>query len=52
LFASVEMLLCCFVFLVFPASRAVLDPGFVVPDLFAELSAALWLAFRGVKLTE
>jgi len=51
LFASVEMLLCCFVFLVFPASRAVLDPGFVVPDFFAELSAALWLAFRGVKLT-
>jgi hypothetical protein len=50
LFASVEMLLCCFAFLVFPMSRAVLDPGFLVPDFFAELSAALWLAFRGVKL--
>jgi hypothetical protein len=50
LFASVEMLLCCFVFLVFPGSRAVLDPGFLVPDFFAELAAALWLAIRGVKL--
>jgi Domain of unknown function (DUF4386) len=50
LFASVEMLLCCFAFLVFPMSRAVLDPGFLVPDIFAELSAALWLAFKGVKL--
>lgn len=28
LFASVEMLLCCFVFLVFPNSRVVLDPAF------------------------
>jgi hypothetical protein len=27
-----------------------LDPGFLVPDIFAELSAALWLAFRGVRL--
>ena len=52
LFASVEMLLCCFAFLVFPQSRAVLDPGFLVPDFFAELSAALWLAFKGVKLPE
>ncbi len=50
LFASVEMLLCCFAFLVFPVSRTVLDPGFLVPDVFAELSAALWLAFKGVKL--
>ncbi len=50
LFASVEMLLCCFAFLVFPGIRAVLDPGIVVPDFFAELSAALWLAFKGVKL--
>lgn len=50
LFASAEMLLCCFVFLVFPNTRAVLDPAFLVPDFFAELSAALWLAFKGVKL--
>jgi hypothetical protein len=50
LFASVEMLVFCFVFLVFPTSRAVLDPGFLVPDFFAELAAALWLAFKGVKL--
>jgi hypothetical protein len=50
LFASIEMLLCCFVFIVFPRSRAVLDPGIVVPDFFAELAAALWLAFKGVKL--
>jgi hypothetical protein len=52
LFASVEMLLCSFAFLVFPKIRAVLDPGIVVPDFFAELSAALWLAFKGVKLPE
>jgi hypothetical protein len=50
LFASIEMLLCCFAFIVFPKSRVMLDPGFIVPDFFAELSAALWLAFKGVKL--
>jgi len=33
-----------------PEIRAVLDPGFLVPDFLAELSAALWLAFKGVKL--
>jgi hypothetical protein len=50
LFASVEMLLCCFIFVIFPKARAVLDPAFVVPDFFAELSAALWLALKGVKV--
>lgn len=51
LFASIEMLLCCFVFIVFPRSRAVLDPGIVVPDFFAELAAALWLTLKGVNLS-
>ena len=50
LFASVEMLLCCFAFITFPNTRAILDPAFLVPDLFAELSAALWLAVKGVTL--
>jgi hypothetical protein len=50
LFASIEMQLCCLIFLVFPGTRAILDPAFLVPDFFAELSAALWLAFKGVKL--
>ncbi|MGF7181541.1 DUF4386 domain-containing protein [Tunturiibacter psychrotolerans] len=50
LFACVEMLLCCFTFLIFPKIREVLDPAFVVPDALAELSAALWLAIKGVKL--
>jgi hypothetical protein len=51
LFASVEMLLCCVAFIVFRKSRAVLDPGFIVPDFFAELAAALWLAIKGVNLS-
>jgi hypothetical protein len=51
LFACTEMLLCCFIFLIFPKTRDVLDPAFVVPDALAELSAALWLALKGVKLT-
>ena len=34
----------------FPKLREVLDPAFVVPDALAELSAALWLAIKGVKL--
>jgi hypothetical protein len=51
LFASVEMLLCCFVFILFSKSRAVLDPGFVVPDFLAELAAALWLTLKGVNLS-
>jgi len=50
LFASVEMLLCCFVLVVFPEAKPVLDPAFLIPDFFAELSAALWLAFKGVTL--
>jgi hypothetical protein len=50
LFASVEMLLCCFIFVIFPKSRAVLDPAFLVPDFFAELSTALWLALKGATL--
>jgi hypothetical protein len=45
------MLLCCFTFLIFPTIRAVLDPAFVVPDALAELSAALWLALKGVNLS-
>ena len=50
LFACIEMLLCCFTFLLFPTTRAVLDPAFVVPDAIAELSAALWLALKGANL--
>jgi Domain of unknown function (DUF4386) len=50
LFASVEMLLCCFTFIIFPETRGVLDPAFLVPDFVAELSAALWLTIKGVKL--
>jgi hypothetical protein len=50
LFASIEMLLCCIAFMVFPRSRAILDPGFIVPDFFAELATALWFAVKGVKL--
>jgi hypothetical protein len=50
LFASVEMLVCWFVFLIFPQTRAVIDPAFLVPDFFAELPAALWLAIKGARL--
>lgn len=50
LFASCEMLLGCFLFILFPATRAVLDPAIVVPDFVAELWVALWLTFKGVKL--
>lgn len=50
LFACVEMLLCSFMFIVFPKTRAVVDPAFIVPDFFAELFAALWLALKGIKL--
>jgi hypothetical protein len=49
LFASIEMLLCCFSFILFPHSRALLDPAFLIPDAPAELFAALWLAIRGVS---
>jgi hypothetical protein len=50
LFACIEMLVCCFAFITFPKTRAVLDPAFVVPDFFAELAAALWLAIKGATL--
>lgn len=50
LFSCAEMLLCSFVFLIFPRTRDILDPWFVAPDALAEFSAALWLALRGAKL--
>ncbi len=50
LFACVEMLLCCFLFVLFPGTRGVLDPAFLVPDVLAEFSAALWLALKGATL--
>jgi hypothetical protein len=50
LFACVEMLLCFFLFILFPRTRDVLDPAFIVPDALAELSAALWLALKGADL--
>jgi hypothetical protein len=51
LFSCIEMLVCFFLFIILPNTRAVLDPAFVVPDAIAEFSAAVWLAFKGVKLT-
>ena len=48
--ACMEMLLCCFLFILFPGIRGVLDPAFMVPDALAELSAALWLALKGAAL--
>ena len=50
LFSCIEMLVCCFVFILFPGMRGVLDPAFLVPDIIAELSAALWLAWKGADL--
>lgn len=51
LFASIEMLLCCFTFILFPHTRAVLDPAFLIPDVPAEFFTGLWLAVKGVKLS-
>lgn len=50
LFASAEMLLCCFAFILFPRTKAVLQPAFLLPDIPAELFTALWLAIKGVRL--
>ncbi len=50
LFACMDMLLCCFFFILFPGTKDVLDPAFIVPDALAELSAALWLALKGAAL--
>jgi hypothetical protein len=50
LFASIEMLFCCFIFILLPRTRAVLDPAFLIPDVPAELLTALWLTIKGVRL--
>ena len=50
LFSCIEMLVCCFVFIIFPSTRGALDPAFIVPDALAELSAALWLVLKGADL--
>lgn len=52
LFSSVEMLLCCLVFVLFPQTRSMLDPIFLIPDFFAELLTGLWLAVKGVRLAD
>jgi hypothetical protein len=50
LFAAVWLLICCFVFIIFPGLATVLDPGFIVPDFIAESLVALWLIFKGVRI--
>ncbi len=50
LFACIEMLFCCFLFVLFPGTRDALDPAFIVPDVLAEVSAALWLVSKGAAL--
>ena len=49
-FCCTELLLCCFLFILFPDSSPVPAPASVMLDLCGELVAALWLALKAVKL--
>jgi len=50
LFCCAEMLIFCFLFLIFPTFSKVIGWWYVFPDFFAELFTALWLAFKGAKI--
>jgi hypothetical protein len=49
-FASVVLLISAFTLIVFPKAAEIISPAFVLPDFVAELSFALWLTFKGVKI--
>jgi hypothetical protein len=51
LFATAEVLVCAVVLLVFPLAKSVLSPGYIMIDFVAELLAALWLAFKGARIS-
>ena len=50
LFAAVQLLLSCFAFIIFPTAHWLLGFPAFIPDLIAELSTALWLAFKGARI--
>ena len=50
MFAAVQLLLSSFAFLIFPHLATLLGFSAFIPDLMAELSTALWLAFKGVNI--
>jgi len=52
LFCCAEMLIFCFLFLIFPALSSIIGWWFVFPDFFAELFTALWLAFKGANIPQ
>jgi hypothetical protein len=48
--ASLLLLIGAFVLLIFKGSSGLINPSFIVPDFVAELSLALWLTFKGIKI--
>ena len=46
-----EIVVSCFLILIFPALDAVIDPWFILPDFVVEFAAGLWLLIRGAKIT-
>jgi hypothetical protein len=50
LFACAELLVCAFIVLTFPNFMPDIGIPWLVPDLIAEISVALWLAFRGASI--
>ena len=50
LFVTVQLLLSTLAFLIFPKLTLLISFPAFIPDLVAELSTALWLAFKGAKV--
>jgi hypothetical protein len=50
LFAAVVIFVCSFLLVIFPGTKGIISPAYVIPDLFAELIVALWLLFKGIKI--
>jgi len=49
-FASIVLLIGTFTLIVFPKAADVISPSFILPDFVAELSFALWLILKGVRI--
>jgi hypothetical protein len=48
--AAILLLIGTLTLLIWPDSGSLVNPAFIIPDFLAELSLALWLLIKGVKL--
>ena len=50
LVVALQVVVCCFLILLFPSLDAIIDPWFIVPDFVVELAVALRLTIKGADI--